>query len=270
MISFEEYLTGKKIDSAAFQNKETKRWEEYKTIFEQVHPESFTTQKKFVINDLRRQYHLKELTIQTDTATEKKSGTKPVIKPAVSKPAENKIIETEILVTKPVTDEDNAFEKSADTSVKKPSKPVMRPVVKKVESETNDNTKDDKSIEVPEEKPLASETVSQKPVRPVIKPVLKKPVSDVSESESSAENTQLPEAEKVESILPKPAKPVIRPVIKKSPAPSEETTQDQEINISSVTSENADNPLPAQESTPKKPARPIIKPVIKKKDENSQ
>ncbi|MDJ1491504.1 hypothetical protein QNI19_01100 [Cytophagaceae bacterium DM2B3-1] len=268
MISFEEYLIGKKIDSEAFQRQEHKRWKDYKNIFEQVHPESFTTQKKFVINDLRRQYHLKESTVQIDIVTEKKSGAKPVMKPAVSKPIENKIQETE--GEEPIATKEPVAEKPADMPVKKPGKPVMRPVVKKVESGTVDKIETDANTNVSEEKPLSSETISQKPARPIIKPVLKKPASDVSESESSVENTQSPETEKVESTPPKPAKPVIRPVIKKSPAPSEETTQDQEINISSVTSENADNLLPAQESTPKKPARPIIKPVIKKKDENSQ
>ena len=37
-----------------------KFWAELKAIFDQVHPNSFTEQKKFLINDLRRKYHLKE------------------------------------------------------------------------------------------------------------------------------------------------------------------------------------------------------------------
>lgn len=266
MISFEEYLTGKKIDSAAFQSQESKRWEEYKTIFEQVHPESFTTQKKFVINDLRRQYHLKESTVQTDTATEKKSGTKHVMKPAVSKPIENKIPETVVTGS---TIEESVTEKPADIPMKKPGKPVIRPVVKKIESEEVGKI-ETTNTDTSEETPSSSEISSQKPARPVIKPLIKKPASGISESENIVEKPQLSEAEKVESPMSKPAKPIIRPVIKKTFEPSQEAIKDQEINTSSVTPENTDNQLPAQESMPKKPARPIIKPVIKKKDENSQ
>lgn len=60
MMNWEEYCIKKKIDSAAFKKNETEKWEELKNIFEQVHPNSFTEQKKFLINDLRRKYHLKE------------------------------------------------------------------------------------------------------------------------------------------------------------------------------------------------------------------
>lgn len=60
MLTFDEYLRSKKIDSQAFQSAEPEHWQQLKTLFEQVHPESFTSQKKFLINDIRRQYHLKD------------------------------------------------------------------------------------------------------------------------------------------------------------------------------------------------------------------
>ncbi|MBX9853491.1 MAG: hypothetical protein K2X86_17235 [Cytophagaceae bacterium] len=59
-MTWEEYCIKKKIDSEAFRKSEPAKWEELKTIFEQVHPNSFTEQKKFLINDIRRKYHLKE------------------------------------------------------------------------------------------------------------------------------------------------------------------------------------------------------------------
>jgi hypothetical protein len=46
-----------------------------------VHPDSFTEQKKFLINPTRKQYHLKE-----NVVTEK-SSTAPSSKPAVKIPA---------------------------------------------------------------------------------------------------------------------------------------------------------------------------------------
>jgi len=59
-MDWEEYCIKKKIDSAAFKAAEPQHWAELKAIFDQVHPNSFTEQKKFIINDLRRKYHLKE------------------------------------------------------------------------------------------------------------------------------------------------------------------------------------------------------------------
>ncbi len=58
-MTFEEYLTSKKINVAAFRNGETSRFVEWQQLFEQVHPDSFTAQKKFLLNDVRRRYLLR-------------------------------------------------------------------------------------------------------------------------------------------------------------------------------------------------------------------
>lgn len=59
-MDFEEYLRIKKIDSKAFKEANFEVWKEWKKIFEQIHPDSFTAQKKFLINEIRRKYLLKE------------------------------------------------------------------------------------------------------------------------------------------------------------------------------------------------------------------
>ncbi|WP_031526148.1 hypothetical protein [Dyadobacter crusticola] len=59
-MEFEEYLTLKKIDPAAFQKEDNARFEEWRSIFATMHPESFTAHKKFLINEIRRRYHVKE------------------------------------------------------------------------------------------------------------------------------------------------------------------------------------------------------------------
>ncbi len=61
-MRFEEYLHDKKIDSRAFQKQEPERWQELKEVFDLIHPNSFTVQKKFLINDLRRKFLLTEKT----------------------------------------------------------------------------------------------------------------------------------------------------------------------------------------------------------------
>lgn len=60
MITFEEYLTQKKIDAGQFRLAEPERYSEWQALFSTIHPDSFTTQKKFLINDIRRRYHLSE------------------------------------------------------------------------------------------------------------------------------------------------------------------------------------------------------------------
>lgn len=53
-MDFDEYLKGKKIDPAKFKANSPERFKEWETIFSQVHPESFTQQKLFLINKIRR------------------------------------------------------------------------------------------------------------------------------------------------------------------------------------------------------------------------
>jgi hypothetical protein len=59
-VNFDEYLMDKKINSAAFKTAEMARWEEWQREFEQLHPHSFTTQKLYLINTIRRKYPLTE------------------------------------------------------------------------------------------------------------------------------------------------------------------------------------------------------------------
>lgn len=58
IMSFDEYLTAKKIDSQRFKQTDPTLYTEWAVLFEVVHPDSFTVQKKFLLNALRRQYLL--------------------------------------------------------------------------------------------------------------------------------------------------------------------------------------------------------------------
>jgi hypothetical protein len=72
-VNFEDYLISKKIDSAAFIRAEPERWKTWKAEFEQVHPNSFTAQKLYLINPLRRKYLLKVVLKEEVLADEKSS-----------------------------------------------------------------------------------------------------------------------------------------------------------------------------------------------------
>lgn len=62
MDSLEEYIIKKKIDPESFRQAEPDRWNEWSILFEQMHPVSFTAQKLFLINRLRRRFPLQEQT----------------------------------------------------------------------------------------------------------------------------------------------------------------------------------------------------------------
>lgn len=55
-MTFDEYLIQKKISPDQFQQAEPARYSEWQREFTEMHPESFTTQKKFLLNDTRRKY----------------------------------------------------------------------------------------------------------------------------------------------------------------------------------------------------------------------
>lgn len=78
-MDFIEYLHSKKIDSTQFKEGLPEQFIEWSMMFNQIHPESFTQQKLFLINNLRRKYSLKK-----GEEVKKPSGskmTKPKIKP---------------------------------------------------------------------------------------------------------------------------------------------------------------------------------------------
>lgn len=59
-MTFDEYLITKKIDSEKFRKSEPQRFDEWKYLFAQMNAESFTAQKKFLINPTRRKYLLEK------------------------------------------------------------------------------------------------------------------------------------------------------------------------------------------------------------------
>lgn len=80
-MTFEEYLTSKKIDAARFKKVESAQFEEWHAAFDQMHPDSFTAQKLFLINPLRRRFQLKE----EEVKPERKAQMKPKILPKPKK-----------------------------------------------------------------------------------------------------------------------------------------------------------------------------------------
>jgi hypothetical protein len=55
-MTFDDYLLSKKIDAVRFEQQEQLLFSDWRHLFGQMHPDSFTAQKKFLINKLRRKY----------------------------------------------------------------------------------------------------------------------------------------------------------------------------------------------------------------------
>ncbi|MFK7900672.1 MAG: hypothetical protein AB8B61_07935 [Cyclobacteriaceae bacterium] len=86
-MTFFEYCTDKKIDAVLFKKNEPEQYNALENIFSQMHPASFTEQKKFLINPIRRNYQLR----LTEAVAAKKPlvAAKPKI-PGVAKPVVKK------------------------------------------------------------------------------------------------------------------------------------------------------------------------------------
>jgi hypothetical protein len=80
-VNFEAYLTSKKIDSAALKKADPVLWESWQKEFELLHPNSFTAQKLYLINPLRRKFQLKDAIVETAEVPSGTTASAPAAKP---------------------------------------------------------------------------------------------------------------------------------------------------------------------------------------------
>lgn len=89
-MTFEEYLSGKKIDAVAFEQAEKDLVHEWRQEFDQMHPNSFTAQKLFLINGIRRRFPLKVDVLKQEANDEKPAAaattvkSKPIMRPKIN------------------------------------------------------------------------------------------------------------------------------------------------------------------------------------------
>ncbi len=87
-VNFEDYLISKKINSIAFHQAEPALWKSWETEFAQMHPNSFTAQKLYLINPIRRKYTLTVEVVKKEIIDSAKeiSITPSPSKPSIAKP----------------------------------------------------------------------------------------------------------------------------------------------------------------------------------------
>lgn len=159
-MEFEAYLESKKIDPEVYSKAEPDQFKLFRSLFMQMHPKSFTSQKLFLINDLRRRF---PFTGQTEVKSEKKRPAKPLMKRPAAKPT---------IKAKPKTGKPVVKPKVAQAGMARPI--VKKPVIKQSEKEAQDEVK--KVSKKPVIKPKIVQSGKPKPVvkKPIIKPKINK------------------------------------------------------------------------------------------------
>jgi hypothetical protein len=119
-MTFEEYLVSKKIDQKTFKQAELKLYESWKVEFETMHPNSFTAQKLYLINPIRRKYILKEEAVKFPVAAA--VAEKEEVQHSVEKTDEQSVVQQSSLEEKP-----QSTEVKPASSPAKPARPVFKP-----------------------------------------------------------------------------------------------------------------------------------------------
>lgn len=120
-MTFEEYLISKKIEGDAFHKADAELWNEFKSHFDQQHPKSFTYQKLFLINGLRKMYPLKAE--EKAIINPEKKISRPVFKKKNLEGKESELKPKPVIKSKPVIKKDTS-ENPED--VTKKVKPIMK------------------------------------------------------------------------------------------------------------------------------------------------
>jgi hypothetical protein len=85
-MKFEDYLTSKKIDSGLFRERQPDVWLSWKKEFEQLNLNSFTAQKLYLLNPVRRKYLLKSDNDLTSSPGEESAGSVGKKVPVTARP----------------------------------------------------------------------------------------------------------------------------------------------------------------------------------------
>ena len=160
-MTFQEYCASKKIDSSLFEKGDHSLFRELESVYVQMHPDSFTSQKKFLLNGLRKKYQLTEV----EQNLVKPVLAKPSPKPIIGKKQEENIApKPKVIIPKPNNNSAEAVKPKP--IIPKPKLATIKPVIPGV------TKKDDADSGVASLKPKIPSTSRTKPLalKPKIKP----------------------------------------------------------------------------------------------------
>jgi len=267
-MTFEEDLTKRRIDVAAFAAGDPDKYTEWKEMYAQMHPNSFYVSVKMVLNDVRRKFWLAEVAKPIIATTD--APAKPVTRRASISGAGAPKPEAKPPVTAPAH-EPTELPKPVATPGK--GRAVI-PRATPVKTETPETAE---SAPLPTDKPTSEEAPKAPPrARPVIRrptPAGESTTTPTTDQEQIAQdntNAAVPfhtNPDPEEEVASKPPRP--RPIFKKPGAASPvEQPAAETPDTSLPTGEEPVAPVPEQTKTEgTKPPRP--RPIFKRPAENA-
>ena len=262
-MTFEEDLTKRRIDVTAFAAGDPERYAAWRSLYQHVHPNTFYTSVKMVINDVRRQFWLPEAPKPVATATA----------PAAAKPVIRRVTGTIPSTASAIPDEPSP---SVDRTPEPALAPRARAVIRRPVAESEANASPEGKNKTENIAAAAPDTTNTpieppKPARP--RPVFRKPGTPVTNAATGEEIKNIPAEAATTSIpehsnpdpteAPKPPRP--RPVFKRPTTAAtepEETTASPENTLIALSQPETTEEKPPEVATavPKPPRpRPIVK-----------
>ncbi|KAA5549277.1 hypothetical protein [Adhaeribacter rhizoryzae] len=272
-MTFEEDLTKRRIDVAAFAAGDPNRFAEWQQMYAQMHPNSFYMLVKMVLNDVRRRFWLAE-------------AVKPIAAPITEAPAKPAVRRAAIPgAPKPTaapTPESTSTEPTAETPTSTPAPPKARPVIRRpVITASTETPPVVPETNIPAAAPATPpEAPAEAPKAPRPRPVFRKPaapadnaaepVADTTQVAQAGTNSELPFHTNPDPAAAAPKAPRPRPVIKRPTAlqnPSNQPGTQTPVEPA-ATEETKATPVQPEttgtDATPSAPKPPRPRPIFKR------
>jgi len=255
-MTFEEDLTKRRIDVAAFATGEPDRFAEWREMYAQMHPNSFYISVKMVLNDVRRKFWLAEAVKPAAVAADVPA--KPVVRRAAIPGAAKPTVPANSGSADPTNQPEN---KSAPTAPARGRAVIRKPATASPEATSAPETTPPVTPAVPPEAPPT--TPAPRP-----RPVFRKPTAAVPPEEPTANQEQIAEDKTnhatsfhtnpdPETEVPAPKPPRPRPVIKR-PVAKAETGAENAASVPPIETEQESDKLTKE---PVAATEPVNEPV---------
>ncbi len=254
-MTFEEDLTKRRIDVPAFATGDPEKFAAWQLLYQQVHPNTFYTTVKMIINDVRRRFWLQE--VPKPAATPVTAPAKPVARRA----------------TAVVPSMSSAIPDEPSPSVDRTPEPAPtrgRAVIRRAPVSTSAVPEEQEVTKEPTPTPASETTISETLKLGRARPVFRRSNAETIPSASTENETEKENsisvnfetaASSAEPELPKPNRP--RPVFRKPTSPASNTPAPDPMKEASVdpavtSRPEHSNPDPTDAPQPPRP-RPVFK-----------
>lgn len=253
-MTFEEDLTKRRIDVAAFAAGDPEKFAAWQSLYQQVHPNSFYASLKMVMNDVRRRFWLQEA---PKPATAPATAPKPVVRRATA---------TVPSTASAIPDEPSP---SVDRTPEPAPAPKGRAVIRRPAADATVTPADKTELSEENTISLATEATPAGPPKPArARPVFRRPAGEPTADApagklAESKNKPAETSETGNSAAETPKLPKPRPVFRK-PTMSTESSTAADVTAEAPTATNTtdlpehSNPNPEETAKPSR-QRPVFK-----------